>query len=96
VAGLCLALDGTLLVWTIMAKPLPIDVLMKNALSGVAWFMLCVINGIIISDTKNPYSFIVCTAIMYALPHFPTCIPLTFVQGVQSLLLGVDSLVGPE
>lgn len=65
VAGFCLALDGALLVWAVMASPLPIDVLVKNALSGVAWFMLCVINGVIISDARTSYVFIACTVVMW-------------------------------
>ncbi|KAA8912335.1 hypothetical protein FN846DRAFT_887306 [Sphaerosporella brunnea] len=59
VACVCLALDGSMLIWTYRATPRPIDVLMKNALSGVAWFMLAVINGAIIADAKGPYCFAV-------------------------------------
>jgi hypothetical protein len=55
VACLCLVLDFAMLVWTYRATPRPIDVLMKNALSGVAWFMLAVINGSIISEIDNPW-----------------------------------------
>jgi hypothetical protein len=72
VAGFCLALDGALLVWAVMASPLPIDVLVKNALSGVAWFMLCVINGVIISDARKPYTFIACTVVMCVPPPTPS------------------------
>ncbi|KAF8247610.1 hypothetical protein K440DRAFT_643680 [Wilcoxina mikolae CBS 423.85] len=50
-----------------LATPRPIDVLMKNALSGIAWFMLAVINGSIISEVENPYPpFIVCLFTLYA------------------------------
>ena len=30
---------------------------MKNALSGVAWFMLAVINGAIIGEPNNKYPY---------------------------------------
>ena len=50
-----------MLVWTLRATPRPIDVLMKNALSGVAWFMLAVINGSIIGEIADPYPpFAIC------------------------------------
>jgi hypothetical protein len=60
VACVCLVLDFSMSIWTYRACPRPIDVLMKNALSGVAWFMLAVINGAIIADSKSPYPFVMC------------------------------------
>ena len=54
---MCLVLDFAMLVWTALAQPRPIDVLMKNALSGVAWFMLAVINGAIIGEPNNKYPY---------------------------------------
>lgn len=55
-----------MLVWTLQASPRPIDVLMKNALSGVSWFMLAVINGSIIGEVTDPYPpFVVCLFTLY-------------------------------
>jgi hypothetical protein len=36
--------------WILRGDPQPIDILMKNALSGIAWFLIAVINGTLIPD----------------------------------------------
>jgi len=66
VASVCLVLDTAMLSWTAFGSPRPIDVLMKNALSGVAWFMLSAINGACIGESAYGYPTFVISIISFA------------------------------